>query len=201
MRTCMYVHVFAYVCLTVRKRLCMCVGICEHVCAHRPWHVHDAWVHGKQASACACTGGALAHKVLRCALGNYTAATSCFSCDQQLGQGQTPSSSSYSLPWHLKRASQGLPARPTRPSCCCSCGMVDRTSHVWQQWCWGKTRAFACCLCAQLGGTTPAWGGETPAADVGTVKKGKSRWDETPAALGPGATPAGAHARACMGYP
>lgn len=47
----------------------------------------------------------------------------------------------------------------------------------------------------QLDAATPAWGGETPAGDMGATpggKKAKSRWDETPAgaALGPGATPA-----------
>ncbi len=40
-----------------------------------------------------------------------------------------------------------------------------------------------------LGDATPAWGGETPSLGGGDAgKKGRSRWDETPANLG-GATP------------
>mmetsp|Transcript_33913 Transcript_33913/g.75203 ORF Transcript_33913/g.75203 Transcript_33913/m.75203 type:complete len:1276 (-) Transcript_33913:815-4642(-) len=43
---------------------------------------------------------------------------------------------------------------------------------------------------ARVDGATPAWQGETPAmGDAGGAKKPRSRWDETPANLGPGATP------------
>lgn len=44
-------------------------------------------------------------------------------------------------------------------------------------------------LITQGDGATPAWGGETPAVLGDGMKKGRSRWDETPANIGPSATP------------